>query len=205
MTGFHRPRTKTPCLAFIFIFVFYRSILSASTEMAIGFYILTSYQPATGICISSQLCRRHTPFSHSTNQTYFLPTEAEDLRQLTQHGVLSSLVGGEGWRGPDLCYRWASHSACCDVPYTVIRFLWVRSKFGTCTVVSVYGTCTLVEDKIRRLQGECAHFSFSKCHIYTHDGASANLSTNLHETDNSVLSGQVSFRQNFSFIKQFHY
>jgi hypothetical protein len=28
---------------------------------------------------------------------------------------------------------------------------------------------TLVEDKMRRFNGECAHFSFSKCHIYTHD------------------------------------
>jgi hypothetical protein len=67
---------------------------------------------------------------------------------------------------------------------TVIRFLWVSSKFGTCTVVSVFGT--LVEDKMRRFKGEYAHFSFSKCHIYTHDGASANFSTNSHETDNSV-------------------
>jgi hypothetical protein len=68
--------------------------------------------------------------------------------------------------------------------YTVIRFLRVSSKFDTCTVVSVYGT--LVEDKICRFKGESAHFSFSKCHIYTHDGASANFSTNSHETDNSV-------------------
>jgi hypothetical protein len=39
---------------------------------------------------------------------------------------------------------------------------------------------------MRRFKGECAHFSFSKCHIYTHDGASANFSINSHETDNSV-------------------
>ncbi len=32
-----------------------------------------------------------------------------------------------------------------------------------------------VEDKMRRFKGECAHFSFKKCPIYTHDGASANL------------------------------
>ncbi len=51
--------------------------------------------------------------------------------------------------------------------------------------MSVYGT--LFEDKMRRFKGECAHFSFSKCHIYTHDGASANLSTNSRETDNSAL------------------
>jgi hypothetical protein len=51
--------------------------------------------------------------------------------------------------------------------------------------VSVNGT--LVEDKMRRLKGECAHFSFSKCHIYTHDGASAKFSTNSHEMDNSVF------------------
>ncbi len=50
--------------------------------------------------------------------------------------------------------------------------------------MSVNGT--LVEDKMRRIKGECAHFSFSKCHIYTDDGASANFSTNSHETDYSV-------------------
>ncbi len=35
--------------------------------------------------------------------------------------------------------------------YTVIRFVWVSAKFGTCNVVSVNGT--LVEDKIRRFKG----------------------------------------------------
>ena len=50
----------------------------------------------------------------------------------------------------------------------------------------VYGT--LVEDKMRRFKGECAHFSFSKSPIYTHDGASANFSTNSHETDNSAAA-----------------
>ncbi len=50
--------------------------------------------------------------------------------------------------------------------------------------MSVNGT--LVEDKMRRIKGECSHFSFSKCHIYTDDGASANFSTNSHETDYSV-------------------
>ena len=50
--------------------------------------------------------------------------------------------------------------------------------------MSVYGI--LVEDKMRRFKGECAHFSFSKCHMYTHDGASANFSTNSYETDNSA-------------------
>jgi hypothetical protein len=34
--------------------------------------------------------------------------------------------------------------------------------------------------------GECTHFRFNKCPIYTHDGASAKFSTNLHEMDNSV-------------------
>jgi hypothetical protein len=51
--------------------------------------------------------------------------------------------------------------------------------------VSVNGT--LVEDKMRRIKGKCAHFSFSKCHIYTDDGASANFSTNSHETDYSAV------------------
>ncbi len=44
--------------------------------------------------------------------------------------------------------------------YTVIRFVWVSAKFGTCTVMSVNGA--LVEDKMRRFKGECAHFSFQK-------------------------------------------
>ncbi len=51
----------------------------------------------------------------------------------------------------------------------------------------VYGT--LVSDKMRRFKGECAHFRFSKRPIYTHDGASANISTNSHKTDNSVGLG----------------
>ncbi len=63
---------------------------------------------------------------------------------------------------------------------TVIPFVWVSVKFGTCNVVSVNGT--LAEDKMRtcRFKGECdcAHFSVNKCPIYTHDGANAKISTN---------------------------
>ncbi len=62
--------------------------------------------------------------------------------------------------------------------------MWVSAKFGTCTVVSVNGT--LVEDKMRRFKGECAHFIFNKCPIYTHDSANVKFSTNSQETDNSV-------------------
>jgi hypothetical protein len=51
--------------------------------------------------------------------------------------------------------------------------------------VSVNGS--LVEDKMRRFKGECAHFRFNKRPIYTHDGASSKYSTNSHETDNSVV------------------
>ncbi len=40
-----------------------------------------------------------------------------------------------------------------------------------------------------RFKGECAHFSFNKCLIYNHDGASAKFSTNSQEIDNSVCSG----------------
>ncbi len=60
------------------------------------------------------------------------------------------------------------------------------AKFGTCTVVSVNGT--LVEDKMRSIKGEFENFSFNKCPIYTHDGASAKFNTNSHETDNVVTS-----------------
>jgi hypothetical protein len=59
----------------------------------------------------------------------------------------------------------------------------VSAKFGTCTVVSVNGT--LVEDKMRRFNGECGHFSLKMCPIYTYDGASAKFSTNSHKMDNS--------------------
>ncbi len=73
--------------------------------------------------------------------------------------------------------------ACCK-GYTVISFIRVSAKFGTCTVVSVSGT--LVEDKMRRFRGECVLFRFNKCLIYTHDGASDKFSTDSHETDKSV-------------------
>ncbi len=45
----------------------------------------------------------------------------------------------------------------------------------------------LVKDKMRGFKGECAHFSFKKCPIYTHDDASAKFGTNSQETDNSVV------------------
>ncbi len=53
--------------------------------------------------------------------------------------------------------------------------------------MSVNGT--LVEDKMRRFKGECAHFMYlhyNKCPIYTYDGASVQFTTKSHETDNSV-------------------
>jgi hypothetical protein len=51
--------------------------------------------------------------------------------------------------------------------------------------MSVNGT--IVEDKMRRFKGECAHFSFKKCPIYTYDGASVKFSTNSQETNYSEL------------------
>ena len=62
--------------------------------------------------------------------------------------------------------------------------MWVSDKFSTCTVESVNGT--LVEDKMRRLKGERAHFIFNKGPIYTYDGASAKFNTKSHETDYSA-------------------
>ncbi len=50
--------------------------------------------------------------------------------------------------------------------------------------MSVNGT--LFEDKMRGVKAEYAHFSFNKCPIYAHDGASAKFSTNSQETDNSA-------------------
>ncbi len=71
--------------------------------------------------------------------------------------------------------------------------MWVSAKFGTGTVVSVIGT--LVEEKMCRFKGKCPHFSFNKCPIYTHDGASAEFRTNSHEMDKSVFlkGGEVCF------------
>ncbi len=50
---------------------------------------------------------------------------------------------------------------------------------------------TLVKDKMRRFKGECAHFRFNKCPIYTHDGARGKFSTNSREADNSVIVAEV--------------
>jgi hypothetical protein len=68
--------------------------------------------------------------------------------------------------------------------HTVIRFLLVSARFGTCTVVSANGT--LVEDKMSTFIIESTHFIFNKCPFFTHDGASAKFSTNSHETDYSA-------------------
>jgi hypothetical protein len=107
------------------------------------------------------------------------------------HSLLAACPGGWKALHRSLLAGSNHHNSVCEhgvgsliYSYTVNRFLRVSSKFGTCTVVRVYGT--LVEDKMRKFKGECAHFSFSKCPIYTHDGASANFSTNSHERDNSV-------------------
>jgi hypothetical protein len=67
-------------------------------------------------------------------------------------------------------------------PHTVIYFVSTYAKFVACTVVSLNGT--LVEDKMRIFEGECADFIFNKCPLYTHDGASAKFSTNSQDTDN---------------------
>ncbi len=45
---------------------------------------------------------------------------------------------------------------------------------------------TLVEEKMRRFEGECAHFGYNRCPLCTHDGAGAKFGTDSHETDNSA-------------------
>ncbi len=57
---------------------------------------------------------------------------------------------------PISCYKHTS-SLVLIGRYTVIRFVWVSAKFGTCTVVRVNGA--LVEDIIGRFKGECAHLA----------------------------------------------
>jgi hypothetical protein len=81
--------------------------------------------------------------------------------------------------------------------HTVIRFVSTDAKFGTCTVVSLNET--LLKIKMRRFKGECAHFSFNKCPIYTHDGASAKCSTNPQQTDDSA----VAYKKNIIFLAAF--
>jgi hypothetical protein len=51
--------------------------------------------------------------------------------------------------------------------------------------VSVNGR--LVEAKMCTLTLGSPHFIFSKCSIYTHEGASAKFSTNSHKTNNSAV------------------
>ncbi len=58
--------------------------------------------------------------------------------------------------------------------------------------MSVNGT--QVEDKMRRFKGDCAQFSFNRCPIFTHDGASVKFSTNSQETDNSVVDAMMQIR-----------
>jgi hypothetical protein len=65
---------------------------------------------------------------------------------------------------------------------TVNYFVRVSAKYGNCTVV-VNTNGTFVQDKMRRFKGECAHFRFNKCPIYTRDGANTKFSTISHETD----------------------
>ncbi len=86
--------------------------------------------------------------------------------------------------------------------FTVIRFLWVSAKFGTCTVVSV--NLTIDEDKMRRFKGECAQLSFHKWPIYTHDGASAKFRTKSQEMDNSVGMIVAAFRFLHQIFAKFH-
>ncbi len=62
------------------------------------------------------------------------------------------------------CIRVHAECITVQVPrlagtHTVIRFVWVSAKFGTCTVVSVN-----VEDKMHTFKGD----SFNKCPIYNH-------------------------------------
>jgi hypothetical protein len=57
--------------------------------------------------------------------------------------------------------------------------------------VSVNGT--LFDAKMCTVTLESKHFIFSKCPIYTHDGASDKFSTNSHETDCSVGSSVVPY------------
>ncbi len=90
------------------------------------------------------------------------------------------------WRNSFTCFSWSF----CVLPWRFLFvhcnpfFVWVSAKFGTCTAVSINGT--LVEDKMGRFKGACAHFRFNKCPIYTHDGANAKFSTNSHKTDYSA-------------------
>ncbi len=59
--------------------------------------------------------------------------------------------------------------------YTVIRFVPVSTKFGTCTVVSENGT--LVKAKMCTFTLECKYFIFNKCPIFIHVSSSAKSST----------------------------
>jgi hypothetical protein len=101
----------------------------------------------------------------------------------------SPIQGVKKNRIPDRIHNagYFSLSKLCSTvdAYTVIRLLRVGSKYGTCTIVSV--------------MGHCAQFSFNKCPIFTHDGASAKFGTNSHETANSV---SVAIKYVFSWLEK---
>ncbi len=52
---------------------------------------------------------------------------------------------------------------------------------------------------MRTFKGECAHFSFNKCPMYTHDGACAKFSANWPETDYSVERGTPKGKKTWGF------
>ncbi len=54
--------------------------------------------------------------------------------------------------------KWPGHNFVHRA-YTVIHFLWVSAKFGTCTVVSINGT--LVDTKMFTFTLESTHFIFN--------------------------------------------
>ncbi len=112
-------------------------------------------------------------------------------RVMADWGWILVLMVGTNSRSENPIYQ--TSKSC----YTVIRFLWVSAKFGTCTVVSANGTP--VEAKLCTFTLESTHFVFNLCPIYTHDSASAKFSTNSQETDYSVGLG-VSWVWSFAML-----
>jgi hypothetical protein len=77
---------------------------------------------------------------------------------------------------------------------TVIRFVTVNAKLGTCTVVSVNGT--LVEAKMCTFTLEPTHFIFNKCSIYTQDGASSKFCTTVRVIETNRIIACAPLKNN---------
>jgi hypothetical protein len=69
----------------------------------------------------------------------------------------------------------------------VIVYKYKVETIGTLLDHPLFWLDNTFKDKIRGFKGECAHFRFNKCPIFSHDGASAKFSIYSQETNHNAL------------------